>query len=67
LLLLLLFLHPAGEKLKPGEALLEQYRAAGKPVPPSLQRMAAMLDKMEEDTAQVHTENVCWCYCGCEA
>eukprot|EP00882_Tetradesmus_deserticola_P033131 GHRQ01037816.1.p1 GENE.GHRQ01037816.1~~GHRQ01037816.1.p1 ORF type:complete len:296 (+),score=134.26 GHRQ01037816.1:181-1068(+) len=41
-----------GEKLKPGEALLEQYRAAGKPVPASLQRMAAMLDKMEEDTPQ---------------
>uniref|UniRef100_A0A383WJ86 Cation-transporting ATPase n=1 Tax=Tetradesmus obliquus TaxID=3088 RepID=A0A383WJ86_TETOB len=40
-----------GEKLKPGEALLEQYRAAGKPVPPSLERMAAMLDKMEEDSA----------------
>jgi hypothetical protein len=40
--------------LKPGEALLEQYRAAGKPVPPSLQRMAAMLDKMEEENnAQV--------------
>jgi hypothetical protein len=45
----------AGEKLKPGEALLEQYRAAGKPVPPSLQRMAAMLDKMEEDSAQVRS------------
>jgi hypothetical protein len=34
---------------KPGAALLEQYRAAGKPVPPSVERMAAMLDAMEAE------------------
>jgi molybdopterin-biosynthesis enzyme MoeA-like protein len=49
----------AGEKLKPGEAMLEQYRAAGRPIPPSLERMAAMLDKMEEDNAQVCTFAAC--------
>eukprot|EP00878_Enallax_costatus_P016666 GHUV01017486.1.p1 GENE.GHUV01017486.1~~GHUV01017486.1.p1 ORF type:complete len:1230 (+),score=386.32 GHUV01017486.1:189-3878(+) len=41
-----------GEKLKPGQAMLEQYKAAGRPIPPSLERMAAILDKMEDDTAQ---------------
>lgn len=32
--------------------MLEQYRAAGRPIPPSLEKMAAMLDRMEEDTSQ---------------
>eukprot|EP00879_Flechtneria_rotunda_P011646 GHRR01012166.1.p1 GENE.GHRR01012166.1~~GHRR01012166.1.p1 ORF type:complete len:806 (+),score=277.48 GHRR01012166.1:722-3139(+) len=41
-----------GDKVKPGHALLETYRAAGKPVPASIQRWAEMLDKLEDEGGQ---------------
>lgn len=37
-------------KPKPGEALLEGYRKAGKPIPPQVAKMAEWLDKMEDDS-----------------
>lgn len=40
------------DKLKPGEAMLEEYRKSGKPVPPQVEKMAAWLDKMEDDAGQ---------------
>jgi hypothetical protein len=45
--------HPDKEsKPKPGEAMLEQYRKAGKPIPPQVEKMAAWLDKMDAESAQ---------------
>jgi hypothetical protein len=40
------------DKPKPGEALLEGYRKAGKPIPPQVAKMAEWLDKMEDDSGQ---------------
>lgn len=34
---------------KPGTAMLEEMRKAGKPVPPSLEKMAEFLDKMDSE------------------
>jgi hypothetical protein len=39
-------------KQKPGEAMLEQYRKSGKPIPPQVEKMAAWLDSMEEEAGQ---------------
>lgn len=39
-------------KPSPGEAMLEQYRKAGKPIPPQVEKMAAWLDKMDAESAQ---------------
>ena len=32
--------------------MLEQYRKAGKPIPPQVEKMAAWLDKMDAESAQ---------------
>ncbi|KAF8062935.1 PDR2 [Scenedesmus sp. PABB004] len=40
-----------GDKPPPGAALVEQYRAAGRPVPPAVQRMADMLDRLDAEAA----------------
>lgn len=42
----------AEDKQKPGEAMLEQYRKAGKPIPPQVEKMAEWLDKMDDESAQ---------------
>eukprot|EP00775_Hariotina_reticulata_P005162 gene5162-5400_t len=39
------------EKLKPGAAMLQEYHKAGRPVPPSVERMATFLDSMDSDAS----------------
>lgn len=48
----LLLFCTADTKQKPGEAMLEQYRKSGKPIPPQVEKMAAWLDSMEQDAGQ---------------
>ena len=47
----------------PGTDILEKARKAGKPIPPQMEKYAAMLDSMNVDTGEVRPG--CYYYCCC--